>query len=43
MTHEPRRIAFLGREERVKHYAIGDVAPAFAEATRRAGASGSSR
>ena len=34
MTYEPRRIAFLGREGRVKHYGIGDVRPALAEATR---------
>ena len=34
MTYEPRRIAFLGREGRVKHYGIGDPRPALAEATR---------
>jgi hypothetical protein len=38
MTYEPRRIAFLGREDRVKHYGIGDPGPAFAAATRRAAA-----
>jgi hypothetical protein len=34
MTHEPRRIAFLGREGRVKHYGIGDPRPALVAATR---------
>ena len=38
MTHEPRRIAFLGREGRVKHYGIGDARPALAAATRRVAA-----
>jgi hypothetical protein len=38
MTYEPRRIAFLGREDRVKHYGIGDARPALAEATRRVAA-----
>jgi hypothetical protein len=38
MTYEPRRIAFLGREGRVKLYGIGDPRPALAEATRRAAA-----
>lgn len=38
MTYEPRRIAFLGREGRVKHYGIGDARPALAEATRRVAA-----
>ena len=38
MTYAPRRIAFLGREGRVKHYGIGDARPALAEATRRVAA-----
>src|SRR3954452_17254060 len=38
MTYEPRRIAFLGREDRVKHYGIGDARPALVEATRRVAA-----
>jgi hypothetical protein len=39
MSYQPRRIAFLGREGRVKHYGIaadgGDARPALAEALRR--------
>ena len=38
MSHEPRRIAFLGREGRVKHYGIGDARPALVTATRGAAA-----
>jgi hypothetical protein len=38
MTHEPRRIAFLGREDRGKHYGIGDARPALVAATRRVAA-----
>jgi len=39
MAHEPRRIAFLGREGRVKHYGIAlgqaEARPALTEAVRR--------
>jgi len=38
MAHEPRQIAFLGREDRVKHYGIaleGDPRRELAVATRR--------
>lgn len=42
MSYEPRRIAFLGREDRVKHYGIavggGQARPALTDATRRAAA-----
>jgi hypothetical protein len=38
MTYEPRRIAFLGRDDRVKHYGIRDARPALAAATRRVAA-----
>src|SRR3954464_6267799 len=42
MAHEPRRIAFLGREGAVKHYGIalgyGAARPELAAATRRAAA-----
>lgn len=38
MTYEPRRIAFLGREGRVKHYGIGGARPALVDATRRVAA-----
>jgi hypothetical protein len=42
MSYEPRQIAFLGRDERVKHYGIalghGEARPALADATRRAAA-----
>src|SRR6201986_2544949 len=38
MAHEPRQIAFLGRDERMKHYGIaleGDPRRELAKATRR--------
>lgn len=42
MSYEPRRIAFLGRKGRIKHYGIalgqGDARPALTEATRQAAA-----
>jgi hypothetical protein len=42
MSHQPRRIAFLGREHRVKHYGIalgeGEARPALVDATRAAAA-----
>ena len=42
MSYEPRRIAFLGREDRVKHYGIalghGEARPALTAATRAAAA-----
>jgi hypothetical protein len=42
MSYQPRRIAFLGRADRIKHYGIalghGDARPALTDATRRAAA-----
>jgi len=42
MAYDPRRIAFLGRQERVKHYGIalgyGEARPALVRAVRRAAA-----
>jgi hypothetical protein len=42
MSYEPRRVAFLDREDRVKHYGIavgaGRARPALTDATRRAAA-----
>lgn len=42
MSYKPRRIVFLGRASRVKHYGIaldhGDARPALTDATRRAAA-----